>query len=790
MVKLIKYLIVVVITVTFSFVIVNASQSKNTEGLVIDLNQNFPYIDKMLLESSRFTQKDDFDPTLVNDYHQYYQVDYSEEEKEDMGYELVLDNDKLSVYLEINSFSVLIHNKETDYYYSSRSEFQSSNGRSEGNTRIRARHASGIWVEYVASQNPQRNLAIPYALLELADAEFATNGIINETNSRTSVYELVPETYRKNKVELKKRNQTDSLIVVDVNLKSIGLRFDVSLEITDEGMFNVFLDQESIVESNDAYKTTAIYLFPNMGAVRDKKAPGYMVIPDGVGALVRFNERHEATLQSRFYNSDFGVSSTTFSNLSVPLYGIIHEVGQNGIYTFLSEGAEQAIFYANLTDNNNYNRAYTKYVLRDIYWQVIDRQNNGQDAVLSQRSDSNFKIHFGFLGSDANYVGIASRYQSYLVEEGILTKKIPESDIDLHLSFVMSDLEPSFLWSKRISMTKTNDVLRIYEELKEQGITNQSIKLLGWSKDGNTNRLDRMNFNERDKNYDKLSEHINADGNQILLNNDYVYAAESSKRVSLISDVTRNIAKTRITFEINSLSTRRTLYFLDPAKTREKLLSDLSFYEDHHYGLSADSIGQSLNSFYRKSYHERMDTKAYYQEALESYGFVSLVNPNDYLWQYTDQYLDMPVLNAQYRYYTDLIPLIPIILSGHVAMYTSYLNFNAIGEDRLLMMVDYNLYPNYVLTSEDTFKMRYTASNELYTTHYDSYKAEIVRTYGFVNEALKHVSGKKIVSREMIETGVSLVTYENGVSILINYTSNDVDYQSITVEKKSYEVIL
>ncbi|MFA7376448.1 MAG: DUF5696 domain-containing protein, partial [Acholeplasmataceae bacterium] len=313
MVKLIKYLIVVVITVTFSFVIVNASQSKNTEGLVIDLNQNFPYIDKMLLESSRFTQKDDFDPTLVNDYHQYYQVDYSEEEKEDMGYELVLDNDKLSVYLEINSFSVLIHNKETNYYYSSRSEFQSSNGRSEGNTRIRARHASGIWVEYVASQNPQRNLAIPYALLELADAEFATNGIINETNLRTSVYELVPETYRKNKVELKKRNQTDNQLVIDVNLKTIGLRFDVSLEITDEGMFNVFLDQESIVESNDAYKTTAIYLFPNMGAVRDTKAPGYMVIPDGVGALVRFNERHEATLQSRFYNSDFGVSSTTFS---------------------------------------------------------------------------------------------------------------------------------------------------------------------------------------------------------------------------------------------------------------------------------------------------------------------------------------------------------------------------------------------------------------------------------------------------------------------------------------------
>jgi hypothetical protein len=37
---------------------------------------------------------------------------------------------------------------------------------------------------------------------------------------------------------------------------------------------------------------------------------------------------------------------------------------------------------------------------------------------------------------------------------------------------------------------------------------------------------------------------------------------------------------------------------------------------------------------------------------------------------------------------------------------------------------------------------------------------------------------------------VSLVSYDNGVSILINYRSSDYSYQQITVPALDYEVIL
>ena len=62
----------------------------------------------MLLESSRYTQKDDYDQQIVDDYHDFYQLNYTDIELEAMGYELIMDNDKLTVYLETLSFSVII----------------------------------------------------------------------------------------------------------------------------------------------------------------------------------------------------------------------------------------------------------------------------------------------------------------------------------------------------------------------------------------------------------------------------------------------------------------------------------------------------------------------------------------------------------------------------------------------------------------------------------------------------------------------------------------------------------
>ena len=59
-----------------------------------------------------------------------------------------------------------------------------------------------------------------------------------------------------------------------------------------------------------------------------------------------------------------------------------------------------------------------------------------------------------------------------------------------------------------------------------------------------------------------------------------------------------------------------------------------------------------------------------------------------------------------------------------------------------------------------------------------------------MNEALKHVSNNQVTSRVIVETGVVYVSYDNGVSILINYTGELKTYLGTQVLPQDYEVIL
>ena len=190
-----------------------------------------------------------------------------------------------------------------------------------------------------------------------------------------------------------------------------------------------------------------------------------------------------------------------------------------------------------------------------------------------------------------------------------------------------------------------------------------------------------------------------------------------------------------------------------------------------------------------KTYMREMIALTYYHDMLSLYDGVLLNRPNDYFYQYISGYMDMPITNAQYAYYTDLVPIIPLILKGYISYYTPYLNFNATGQERLLSMVDFGINPSYLLTEEETYKMRYTNASEFFTTTRSDYEAEILETYNYVNDALKHVIGASITNREVLDTGFVKITYSNGVKIYVNYNYKSMTLDSTTVDMRSYKVV-
>lgn len=757
--------------------------------------ENYPYINQLLLESSRYTQSDAVAPERLLDYQTNYTLSYTADELDDLGFELMFSTPQLEVYFEVDSFSLMVKNLETGYFWSSRPEFQGTSGEREDNTLNRNQMNSGLWVEYVRQNNVSSAAIQTQSIYTLADVAYQNNGAItNDEPDHLRPYMLEAGSYNYRRVTNDIIEESPNSFKVNVDIKEIDISFDVEISLVNNAI-EVHIPMESLQETGEIYRLLGIQVFPYFGAAREDKMPGYIVIPDGVGALVRTDKRYNTYFQSRFYGSDIGYSTQTIPNLSIPIYGMVHEPNGNAYYVNIVEGSENAQLLSTFWGSGTrYHRVGTRYNVRQIYRNIINKAGDGSDTIAADPTTLDFRIQFNFLSdSEASYVGIAKDYRDHLIEEGVLTEneKTSDGNIPIQLGYIMSDQEPSFIGTTRVTMTTANQIQNAYDLFKEEGIHNQHLTLMGYSRDGflRTNPYRTNSWDKKD--IQELADNVIDDGNEIYLANDYIISSSQSDRVSYNRDVARALNRLKMVRNTRNLNGQLTeIYFLYPAESYKMAKDDLGFIKDMGVsGLSMSNLGRLLFSYYDSANFGRSHSVSYYQDIAELYDNLLLSMPNVYMYSYIDGYLDMQITNAQYDYYSDLVPILPIILKGSISYYTPYLNFNALAEDRFLTMVDFAINPSYVLTHERTYEMRYTPSSIFYTTTLANYEDEVVEAYHYVNDALKYVTNAYIESRDVYQTGLVGVTYSNGVVIYVNYNYTSRFIGGETVQARSYKVV-
>lgn len=768
--------------VTSLVIVVKAFDNK-----VYPIYKNFNYIENEMLNSSRFTKTEEVDSDRLNYYHDNMLFRPTEEFLEYYGYQEYssLEDEFLKVYVEKDSFSFIIYDKINDYYYSSRPEYQGLDGKLEGNASNRRLMNSGLWIEYVSTTKPEQSAIKTASLYTFAEVSFESEE--NYPTSPTHPFKIVSGSYKTNNVKVKVNESSGLLFNIDIN-KEIKFKFDVKVTLLN-GKLSFEVINDSFVEDNQAFTVLSIRLLPYFGATREDKVPGYMLIPEGIGALVRLDEGRDQSFSGRVYGDDMGYSRTYYNNVSVPLFGFIHEVNKTGFYAYVDSGDEHLILNANFyNDNNNYNRISLKFNLREMNRRIIDQAGNGRDSVVNNVVETNYKINYVFLGSDASYVGIANDYQNVLKENGLKTQET-KNNISTNITYLMSDVEPALLGNKKIKMTSFNDVLNIYNELYDRGIVNQNAILLGYAKEGASASLSTMKLFDSKKSLDNLVKELSNDNNNVYFGQNYIFATDLSKRANN-RDIAKNASKLLLQIREQNLAYRSSYKVIKPNESLNKAVNDSNFLNKHNLGLYDESIGNTLFTYYDKKIYDKTVTKSYYEEIALLNENTILSAPNSYLWNYLNGYLNLSIGNGSYLYYTDLVPFIPILLQGVMPVYSTYLNFNVIGQNKLLTMVDFNIYPNYIITKEDTSKLKYTESSKYYSTSYLDYKEEIIKVYEYLNEPLKNIINANLVNREVISLGVIKNTYSNGVTIYINYTSNDYTDGSILIKAMDYQVIL
>lgn len=548
--------------------------------------------------------------------------------------------------------------------------------------------------------------------------------------------------------------------------------------------------------------------------------PGYMFVPDGSGALLRFTDY--ATSLSGYtghvYGQDIAQMSSHISNTTsyvpfkqpvIPVFGISYGDGtQAAFLSYVSKGSEFMQIYArpsnsadtyNLTD---YNIIHSRFVLNKVYTQVYNQSGASYQSLLEERNRFDIYQHYNFLAGDgsnalnpysADYVGMALKYRDYLSsnEVAVLDFNKPyKADIPIRVDFLMSDAKNALVGTENVVTTDIWQVKVILDKLRENGITNINSGLLGYQNGGVTlgrkSHPDFIRSIGTKDDFKRVVGELNDLDIDVSLAQDYTTIFEEN--LFLIGNAMKHVGGW-----YSELNYRRVTgpvekqYYATPWRVQEWVTGTQN--ETAGMGFNSytyDGITNNLYSHYDTNTNivTVTDTIALYQETFERMPdelVINNVKPNLYLWKYTDRYLQAPVFSTQFLVETDTVPFLQILLNGSMEVYAPYSNFSFYQIRDVLRMIDYNTYPSFVLTHDPSYELVATQSADFYSTEYTLYEDMIKEIYTKVNSVLAGVQNTVWINRSVLAPGVILNTYENGIKILINYTDESYVHGGVTV---------
>lgn len=693
--------------------------------------------------------------------------------KEINGHALIAENDRLALYLQEENLSIIVEDKATGSYMESAVSYDDGKN-------------NAAWLG--AMKSPVV-LTLIKGSVDNIQADMINDEVTKEVKHTANGFEarLYWTKYK------------------------IGMKLEVSL--TEDGIV-VRVPDESIVEEGKDTYIGSLSLYPYLGSSYLDDKEGYMLIPDGNGALIYLEDkegRYNSGYVASIYGTDAGFTESSVTtlwwdkyeiinsanNVLAPVYGLAHTEDGIAYLAVIEKGQERARIEAIPNGANiNYNRIYASFIERKYYTQpVSNNSTNGSfKMVETDRSHSDLQIHYIFLsGDEANYSGMANAYRSYLLENGEIVQK--DDSYRTRVDFLGTDRETWVVGTSAVVMTTAEDIKEIYADLKEEGVTELFSVYKGWQKGGIYN-LPITKFKADSKiggNSGLLSLMEEAEAAEIpfYLYNDALRINPEEKNATF--NTVKQVNKRKLTEETYKDVYEQFMY-LTPARS-QTLLSRFAANAAKK-GINNLAVAGISNTLFSYSYsgaaYSRFQSGETYAKLLsdldESTNLV-LEQPFAYLWKYTDSILDMPLYTSSYVYEDESVPFLSIVLKGVLPVYSEYVNFEANKQEFFLKMVETGTFPSFYITKESSANLIYTNSSDIYSSEYGVYKDTILSYTKELKEVNAKVEGAFIIGHEIRENGITVVSYDNGVKIYVNYGEKEATADGHEIPGMSYKVV-
>lgn len=615
----------------------------------------------------------------------------------------------------------------------------------------------------------------------LVSAEFIDKGTMT-TSTAMPNFKKQTTAYRENGIDVTVPfSKTDCTVTVCIRLEEDGL----SVSVPDD---TILMNEERKVLSK-------LYVLPFFGASMAGEGEGYLIIPDGCGALIRFGASIVGTgsYAGRIYGQDLSVSAVGSGALvsgatlpsktvSLPVFGIVHGYKQNGVMYEITQGQEYCEIVASPAGNKiDWYWAAPHFVYNERYFQ---QDNAGSGFILAQEQPNKvnaaFRMRF-FSGDNADYVGMGQKYRELLIQREVLAQTVQTDEtIPLMLDCLMAESEDTGIFTQALKLTTLADLENWRYDLGSVGIERVVYSLRGAGR-GGYSKSDATNFGLwRKIGSESEAQRLMDGGMNLIYNKDMLMLFSGQMNQTYYSyAIDRGFVEQDYQGYLDD-----TVYFAS-VRGIWKIVGQAD--ENPFDRISVNSLSNLLMGNYRAGdIYTRTDAMEQIKDALaqlrENQQYVMLQTPNEYALPYADAIYDLPLENSGYLFETDSVPFLQIVMGGSVDQFTQA-NYVVRAENRsdILRLIDYNVYPQFTVTAADETELAKTNSNMLYCSQFDTLFDDIQQIYHMVDAALSPVQGASMIRREVIQNDFVITTYSNGCSILINYSGSEITVQGVAV---------
>lgn len=605
---------------------------------------------------------------------------------------------------------------------------------------------------------------------------------------------------------------------------AMAIGFEVPLEYRLEGdSLVVSVPTDHIVEKGGA-KISTIQVLRFFGAA-DTEEDGYVLVPNGSGSLINFNngKTHVEDYNQYVYGldalaSDYVVLGNT-EMARLPVFGIQTD-GVSCVFAQVEEGQTLAQITASVSGKStSYNNAYATFTVRGSASLVMFGVTGNEGELPVVETDIykvNLTVRYSFLSGEYDgYSGMARYYRERLEREGVLQERTEQGDIPFYYDLIGAVTGTKFMLSVQyqgsIPMTTYQQAGEIVDLFLAGGIANQVVNYQGWFNRGYYHDVpDKINMVRQLGNksqFEELASKLEAQGGKLYADVVFQEVTFQSKRFNYPMETSRYYGggqvAARALVDPLDYEENTTLGYIESAYD---LLSPkfLSRYVDAFLKRfdSYNVTGISLRDLGSRLHSDRKRTELINREQALSIVLaqldklsgqekdVMLSGGNLYALSSVDDLINIPLTHNDFYVVDDEVPFYQMVIHGYIP-YTGYAvnRSDAFENDvEALRLLEYGASPHFTFTWEEASEMKYTGLNRFYGTHVQNWVDSAVGLYNTVNPVLSRVSDSTVIAHEITPDGLRCVTYDNGIQIIVNYTSQDLSYQGVTVTAKGFAV--